>query len=236
MGLRSTFELDNTEGRVFAALSAAHYPAVIVGRSNAADELFITGVRFSHQPDFATAVEDIKQHGPDLILGSEAKELFGKMEKLGLVPRGDPMKNDEEIWQLEDWAENEWAEQGAAELTFAIAMDVQHELDANQHDGNVAGYRVRRAPVGLVLVPADNDDDVYVGVQVDAAARGGRIRGWLRGSEGKVPQYYRNGRWIIPLEALHDMEDLPGKERLQAMPPFQEDFKCKTEVNQNAYK
>ena len=28
--------------------------------------------------------------------------------------------------------------------------------------------------------------------------------------------------WVIPAEALHDMEELPGKEGLRAMPPFQE--------------
>jgi hypothetical protein len=43
--------------------------------------------------------------------------------------------------------------------------------------------------------------------------------GWLRGSEGKLPQFYQK---IIPPEALHPMETLPGKERLLAMPPYQE--------------
>jgi hypothetical protein len=46
--------------------------------------------------------------------------------------------------------------------------------------------------------------------------------GWLRGSEGKVSQFYQKNCWIVPPEALHDMEELPGKEGLQAMPPFQE--------------
>ena len=232
-GLRSTFELGDEEGRVFLALSAAHHPAGIIGRSNAADELFVTGVRYSRQPDFASAVEHIKQYGGpvDLIFGPEARELFRKMENIGLVPAGDPMKSDEEVWQMEDWGDAEWTEQAAAEFMFAKVIDVQHDFEANQLDGNVAGYRVRRAPDGLVLVPADNDEDIYVAVQVDAAARCGCIRGWLRGSEGKVPQYYQNGRWVIPAEALHDLEDLPGKERLQMMPPFQEHAK---EENQNA--
>jgi hypothetical protein len=46
--------------------------------------------------------------------------------------------------------------------------------------------------------------------------------GWLRGSEGKLPQFYQKNCWIIPPEALHDMEELPGKERLLAMPEYQD--------------
>ena len=223
VGLRSAFELDDEEGRIFLALSAAHYPVGIMGRSNADDELFVSSVTTFPAPDFATAVDFIKQH-VDLILGSEARDLFRKMEKLGRVPAGDPMRNDEQIWQLENWAENEWTEQSAAEFMFAEVMNVQCNDDANQLDGNVAGYCVRRAPDGLVLVPADSDEDFYVAVKVanDGGRISGIIRGWLRGSEGKVPQYYQNGRWVIPAEALHKIKDLPGKERLRGMPPFEE--------------
>lgn len=45
------------------------------------------------------------------------------------------------------------------------------------------------------------------------------VLGWLRGSEGKLPQFYQKNCWVIPPEALHDMEKLPGKERLRAMLP-----------------
>ena len=38
VGLRSSFELDDKEGRAFLALSAAHYPVGIMGRRNAAGE------------------------------------------------------------------------------------------------------------------------------------------------------------------------------------------------------
>jgi hypothetical protein len=74
----------------------------------------------------------------------------------------------------------------------------------------------------LVLVPADNDDDIFVAVEVEATKHGGRVLGWLRGSEGKLPQFYQKNCWVIPPEALHDFEELPGKEKLRAMPPFQE--------------
>ena len=59
-------------------------------------------------------------------------------------------------------------------------------------------------------------------VKVERAKRGARVLGWLRGSEGKLSQFYQKNCWVIPPEALHDMEKLPGKERLRAMPPFQE--------------
>jgi hypothetical protein len=59
-------------------------------------------------------------------------------------------------------------------------------------------------------------------VKVERAKRGARVLGWLRGSEGKLPQFYQENCWVIPPEALHDMEELPGKEGLRAMAPFQE--------------
>ena len=48
------------------------------------------------------------------------------------------------------------------------------------------------------------------------------VLGWLQGAEGKLPQFYQKNYWVIPPEALHPMETLPGKERLLAMPPYQE--------------
>jgi hypothetical protein len=101
-------------------------------------------------------------------------------------------------------------------------MNVQHVPECNKLCGSVAGYRVRRAPNGLVLVPSDNDEDIFVAVRVDRITRGARALGWSRGSEGKVSQFYQKNCWVIPSEALHDMEELPGKEGLRAMPPFQE--------------
>jgi hypothetical protein len=70
--------------------------------------------------------------------------------------------------------------------------------------------------------PADNDDDIFVAVEVEATKHRGRVLGWLRGSEGKVSQFYQKNCWIVPPEALHDVEELPDKEKLRAMPPFQE--------------
>jgi hypothetical protein len=74
----------------------------------------------------------------------------------------------------------------------------------------------------LVLVPSDNDEDIFVAVKVEKAKGFACVEGWLRGSEGKLSKFYQKNCWVIPPEALHDMEELPGKEGLRAMPPFQE--------------
>jgi hypothetical protein len=90
VGLRSTFELDDEEGHVYVALSADR-PFGIMGRRNAVGDLFVSGIVDWSQTDFATAVESIKQFGgAELILGSEAEELLGKMEQVtGPLPRID---------------------------------------------------------------------------------------------------------------------------------------------------
>jgi len=191
-----------------------------MGRRNAVGDLFVWRIVAFPQGDFATAVDMIKQSGVELILGPEAKELLCKMEEVeGVAPQTDKGK---EIWELEEWGLDEWAEQTFAEIAFAKAMSVQHVPEVNNLHGSVAGYRVRRAPSGLVLVPSDNDDDIFVAVRVETTKQEAWVLGWLRGSEGKLPQFYQNSRWVIPPEALHhDMEELPGMERLQAMPPYQ---------------
>jgi hypothetical protein len=126
-----------------------------------------------------------------------------------------------EIWQLQNWGVDEFVEQAIAELCFAKAMNVQYVPDPHKLDGDVAGYRVRRAPNGLVLVPSDSDDDdIFVAVRVTRTNGQCAVLGWLRGWEGKLPQFYQKNCWVIPPEALHDMEKLPGKERLRAMPPY----------------
>jgi hypothetical protein len=135
----------------------------------------------------------------------------------GVAPRADKIQ---EIWEAENWGEDEWVEQALAELAFAKAMNVQHVPDHNKIHGHVAGYRVRRAPNGLVLVPSDNDEDIFVAVMVERTKAQACVLGWFRGSEGKLPQFYQKNRWVIPPEALHDMEKLPGKERLRAMPRY----------------
>ena len=81
---------------------------------------------------------------------------------------------------------------------------------------------MRRAPNGLVLVPSDNDEEIFVAVRVETPKSEAHVLGWLRGSEGKVSQFYQRNCWVIPPEALHDIEELPGKEEPQEMPPFQE--------------
>jgi hypothetical protein len=90
VGLRSSFELDDNEGRVFVALSADRYPIGVMGRRNAVGDLFVSRLIAFPQGDFATAVDNIKQSGAELILGSEAKELLCKMEQVkGVAPQTD---------------------------------------------------------------------------------------------------------------------------------------------------
>jgi hypothetical protein len=219
VGLRSSFELDDEEGHVFIALSPDRYPIGVMGRRNALGELFVSRIVASPHRDFAAAVDNIKQSGVDLILGSEAKELLCKMEQVkGVALRADKIK---EIWEVENWGHDEWAEQALAEIAFAKAMNVQHSLECDKLYGHVAGYRVRRAPNGLVLVPSDNDEDIFVAVRAETTKREAYVLGWLRGSEGKLSQFYQKNRWVIPPEALHhDMEELPGREQLRVMPQY----------------
>jgi hypothetical protein len=73
----------------------------------------------------------------------------------------------------------------------------------------------------LVLVPSDNDEDIFVAVRAETTKGEAYVLGWLRGSEGKLSQFYQKNRWVIPPEALHhDMEELPGKEQLRVMPQY----------------
>jgi hypothetical protein len=60
-----------------------------------------------------------------------------------------------------------------------------------------------------------------VAVRVHANKEEALVLGWVRGSEGKVPAFYQNGCWVIPEEALHPMEELPGRDALGALPPFE---------------
>src|SRR5262245_2930517 len=219
VGLRSSFELDDEEGHVFVALSDGYYPLAVMGRRNAVGDLFVSNL-FTFPYDSATAVDKIKQGGAELILGLEAKELLRKMEQVkGVAPRADKIQ---EIWEVENWGDDEWIEQTRAEMVFAKAMNIQYEPDHRNLKGVVAGYRVRRAPNGLVLLPSDSDEDVFVAVSVEKTKRWACVLGWLRASEGKLPQFYQKNCWIVPPEALHDIEELPGKERLQVVPPYQE--------------
>jgi len=228
VGLRSSFELDDAEGRVFIALSSDRYPIGVMGRRNADGDLFVSRMVACPQSDFAAAVDTVKQSGAELILGSEAKELLCKMEQVkGVAPRADTFKEIWEvefkkIWEVENWGTEEWAEQVVAEIAFAKIMNVQYFPDSDTDRGRVAGYRVCRAPNGLVLVASDSDEDIFVAVKVGPTKGEARVLGWLRGSEGKLSRFYQKNCWVIPPEALHRMEELPGKEGLRAMPPFQE--------------
>jgi hypothetical protein len=63
VGLRSSFELDDEEGRVFIALSADRYPIGVMGRRDAVGDLFVSRIIAFPEADFATAVDKIKQSG-----------------------------------------------------------------------------------------------------------------------------------------------------------------------------
>jgi hypothetical protein len=216
VGLRSSFELDDEEGRVFIALSAERYPIGVMGRRNSVGDLFVSRIVSFPDGDFATAIDKIEKSGIELIMGFEAEELLRKMEQVkGIALRAEKSK---EIWEVENWGEDEWAEQVLAEIAFAKAMNVQHVPQCNKLCGSVAGYRVRRAPNGLVLIPSDSDGDIFVAMKVEKAKGMACVEGWLRGSEGKVSQFYQKNCWVIPPEALHDMEELPGKEGLRVRP------------------
>src|SRR5262245_5964688 len=108
VGLRSFYELDDEEGRDFVALSADRFPLAVIGGRNAIGELFVSEIVGCPHDDFPTAVDDLKQQGFELILGSEAKELLCKLEQVGIAPRPDKPK---EIWEVQSWGREEWVNQ-----------------------------------------------------------------------------------------------------------------------------
>jgi hypothetical protein len=110
-------------------------------RHGAAQFVRLSGGGFPRRR-FRNAVDKIKQSGVELIVGSEAKQLLGKMEQMkGVLPQTD---NIEEIWEVENWGEDEWTEQVLDEFAFCKAMNVQFFPDSDNRRG--AGYRMRRAP------------------------------------------------------------------------------------------
>jgi hypothetical protein len=115
-----------------------------------------------------------------------------------------------EIWEVENWGKAEWTEQALAEVAFSKAINVHYVPESDNLYGSVAGYRVRRAPNGLVLVHSDSDEDIFVAVKVEKTKRRANVLGWLRGSEGKLLQFYQKNCWLIPREALHDIKELPA--------------------------
>src|SRR5262245_11284905 len=114
-----------------------------------------------------------------------------------------------EIWELENWGPGEWAEQASAEMVFAKAMNIRYVPDPRNLKGVVAGYRVRRAPNGLVLLASDSDEDIFVAIRRETKVTF-LVLGWLQGAEGKLPQFYQKNCWVVPPEALQPMETLPG--------------------------
>jgi hypothetical protein len=56
-------------------------------------------------------------------------------------------------------------EQALVEIAFAQVLNIQYKPDGSNLKGIVAGYRVRRAPNGLVLLASDSDEDIFVAVR-----------------------------------------------------------------------
>jgi hypothetical protein len=125
------------------------------------------------------------------------------------------------IWQLQNWEHKEFAEQACAEIAFAKAMGVPRGLrDFPDHkvlDGQViAGYRVRRAPDGLVIIPSDDDNEKIVAVLADIENKRATVLGWITAREAKHPKYHRLDGfeyWIVPPEDLRtDFPELEGRQ------------------------
>jgi hypothetical protein len=79
-GLRSSYELDDEEGRVFVAFSAQHSFGVL-GRRNAAGELFVSRPIVRPAGDFVAAVKQ-RSPGVELVAGPEADELLRKLAQV----------------------------------------------------------------------------------------------------------------------------------------------------------
>jgi hypothetical protein len=90
VGLCSSYKLDDEEGHVFLALSVDRYPYGVVGRRDSAGRLFVSGIVSCPFSDFATAVDETKQRGFEVITGAEARELLCKLEQVeGIAPPAD---------------------------------------------------------------------------------------------------------------------------------------------------
>ena len=104
-------------------------------------------------------------------------------------------------------------EAAAAELAFAIALDLSRQLTVNKFKvPDIAGWQVRstRHEAGRLMVrPGDADEEPFV------LARGTgtvwEIFGWIRGKDAKQPQWARNpggiGRcWMVPAWELRPVK------------------------------
>jgi hypothetical protein len=100
---------------IFFALSADRYPIGVIGLRSAVGDLLVCRVLTCPEDDFATAVDSIKQRGLELILGSEAEELFCKLERVKCVA---PSPEIQETWDDLNWGDKEWAWQVLLKLPF----------------------------------------------------------------------------------------------------------------------
>jgi hypothetical protein len=88
VGLRSSYELDWEEGRVFIAFSPDH-PIGAQGRRSKTGELCVTQT-FARPLDqeFPTIIENIKRSGAEPVVGPEADELLTKLGQVEQIEGG----------------------------------------------------------------------------------------------------------------------------------------------------
>jgi hypothetical protein len=114
-----------------------------------------------------------------------------------------------------------------AEVKLAHSLGLEHRATIGRfHEKDVGNYQVRASSsrhsqdFRLILRPRDADADVFVCAYVYSVhSRFDTVDfiGWLRGREGKQPQYWtvpndtagRPPAYFIPPEDLHPMSTLP---------------------------
>lgn len=108
-------------------------------------------------------------------------------------------------------------EGAAGEMAFAKAVGLYWNGSVNtfKREGDVVGYEVRtrsRHNYELIIRPNDPDDRIYV--LVTGRSPDFRVVGWIRGRDGKRPEWLRTygnrpAAHFVPHGALKPLEALP---------------------------
>lgn len=115
---------------------------------------------------------------------------------------------DEDGWGID-------IEGAAGELAVAKCLDRYWCGKGKFRGADLGPWQVRTAASHedcLILRRGDRDGEVFI--LVTGTAPRFRVRGWIRGVEGKREEYARNphGRgvaWFVPVTRLHPIETLP---------------------------